>query len=271
VQGIDPLHICFQDKAMKLVLSAGLTVVGVLAFDDVSSAQSRARIMQVEFGTHVSELPIDEWVDPSCGTNGGPPSIELESFDEFALCPTEATTALREIWFIYDDEWEYIARAYGDPIEILSYSANMFFQQPIITSLLVDDAGLVQGYRIITDPETPNEVRREAYTLYGVFKGLFADAPWQCEDLPPSGRETPVEGSFLKTDCVMVSDERFVKLEARLLRKPGQNPREYAGFRSQTESFFESSVRLEVYSTEAVRHAPCCQPFIGPSASAAGR
>jgi hypothetical protein len=219
--------------------------------------------MEVEFGTHLSELPAEEWVDPSCGTNGGPPSIELEGFDEFARCPVEGGTGLREIWFIYDDEWEYIARAYRDPVEVLSYSANMFFQQPIITSLLVDGAGLVQGYRIITDPEAPNEVRREAFTLYGVLKGLFTDAPWQCEDLVPSERESPIEGRFLKADCIMVSDERFIRVEVRHLRKAGQNPREYAGFRTQTESLFESSVRLEVYRTDAVRAAPCCQAFFG--------
>ena len=47
----------------------------------------------------------------------------------------------------------------------------MFFRQPIITSLLVDDSGLVQGYRVVTDPRAPVAVRQEAHTLFAIFKG----------------------------------------------------------------------------------------------------
>ena len=69
----------------------------------------------------------------------GTPSLRLESFADFALCRTEARTGLHEVWFIYDDEWEYIARAYGDDEEIRRFSANVLYAQPIITSLLIDD------------------------------------------------------------------------------------------------------------------------------------
>jgi hypothetical protein len=239
-----------------------LTVLAVVLLTEGSRAQSSARILDVELGTHVSDLPLDEWVNPSCGTNGGPPSIELRSFAEFARCPVEAATGLREVWFIYDDEWEYIARAYRDPVEIRSYSANVFFQQPIITSLLVDEGGLVQGYRMITDPEAPEDLRREAYSLFSILRQQFGTEPWRCEDLPPAARETAIEGVFLKSDCVNVSEQRFVWLSGRHLRKAGQSPREYAGQRLPPGSLFDSSVRLEVFALDAVRNEPCCQALI---------
>ena len=224
-----------------------------------SLAQSRARIFAIELGSPVSSLPADQWVEPACGTNGGPPSLRLERFEDFERCQVEEATRLREIWFIYDDEWEYIARAYRDPVEIGSYSANVFYGQPIITSLLVDDGGLVQGYRVVTDPRAPTEVRATAYDLHTVFKTLFNSAPWQCVALAREEREDPVEGAFLKEDCVMAFEQRFIRLEGRHLRKPGQ-----AAFGIPPEGYFESSARLEVYNFDAVRDAPCCRAFARP-------
>jgi len=250
---------------MKYFLSvvSGLIVAGGLAAD-TAVAQSHARVFDVELGGPVSALPADEWVDPSCGTDGGPPSIVLEGFSDFARCPVEARTGLREIWFIYDDEWEYIARAYRDPTEILSYSANVFFAQPIITSLMVDDAGLVQGYRVITDPRAPIEVRMEASLLYMIFRGQFTEAPWQCTDLPREEREHPIDGRFLKASCEMVSEKHFVAVEGRHLLKPGQDVREVPRSLTQARGDFESSARLEVYSIDAVRDAPCCRASASP-------
>jgi hypothetical protein len=144
-------------------------------------------------------------------------------------------------------------------VEILSYSANAFSGQPIITSLLVDDGGLVQGYRVVTDPRAPTEVRVTAYELHATFKALFSGAPWQCVALAREEREDPVEGVFLKEDCVMASGERLIRLEGRHLRKPGQ-----AAFQIPPEGYFDSSARLEVYHFDAVRDAPCCRAFVRP-------
>jgi hypothetical protein len=239
---------------MRLLLSACACLMAIAVSGQGALAQSPKRIFDVPLGSPVSKLPSDLWVDPSCGTNGGPPSIRLDGFEAFARCRTEPDTGLHEVWFIYDDEWEYIARAYRDAIEIGRYSANTFYGQPIITSLLIDDGGLVQGYRVVTDPRAPEEVRLLAHTLTVVFKAQYGTTPWQCVDLPPQERETPVDGTFVKQDCASVSADRYVKVQGRLLRKPGQGD-----FSVAPQGYFESSARLEVYSTDAVRGAPCCQ------------
>ena len=128
----------------------------LLAFGAGSvAAQSRTRLFDIELGVKLAGLPLDEWVDPACGTNGGPPSVPLDGFEAFARCPVEAATGLREIWFIYDDEWEYIGRAQRDEAQIGRYSANTLYRQPIVSSLLIDKSGVVQGYRIVTDPRAP--------------------------------------------------------------------------------------------------------------------
>jgi hypothetical protein len=244
---------------MRLLPSALACLIAMPIAAPTAFAQSTARIFDVELGSSVGDLPSDQWVDPSCGTDGGPPGLRLESFADFGRCPVEEGTGLHEIWFIYDDEWEYIARAYRDPVEIGRYSENVFYGQPIITSLLIDDDGLVQGYRVVTDPRAPTEVRLLAHTLATIFKAQFRDALWQCENLPPVEREQPVDGVFVKEDCVMVSPDRLVMLQGRLLRKPGQ-----ADFQVAPEGYFDSSARLEVFDIDAVRDAPCCQAFARP-------
>ena len=75
--------------------------------------QPPPQIWDMKFGTPVGDLPDEEFVDPACGTNGGPPGLRLGSFEEFAKCRAESS-GLREIWFRYDDELEYIARAARD-------------------------------------------------------------------------------------------------------------------------------------------------------------
>jgi len=211
-----------------------------------ATAQAPApKIWDVKFGTAVSALPLDHFVDPSCGTNGGPPSRALKSFAEFGLCARERTTGLHEVWFRYDDEMEYVARARRSDIMIRQYQANSLAGQPIITSLLIDDAGLVQGYRIVNDPRVEGRTRVDAFNLADLFKGI-AGLGLNCTDLPPAEGERPIEDLFVKEVCEKNESERVVRIEARRYYKAGQfavDPNE----NRLTENQFESSARIEVY------------------------
>src|SRR6266849_5379715 len=101
------------------------------------------QIWDVKPGTPVGDLPDEAFVDPACGTNGGPPGLPSGSFETFAKCRAESS-GLREIWFRYDDELEYIARAARDPDAVEHNNAMLMLAQPVILSLLVDPAGLAQ-------------------------------------------------------------------------------------------------------------------------------
>lgn len=243
------------------------TVCAILAlgpFGHSAQAQSRTRITDVQLGTPVDALPVTEFVDPACGTNGGPPSLVLDHFADFRRCPVERSTGLREIWFIYDDEWEYIARAQRDERDIKRYSANDFYGQPIVTSLLIDAAGLVQGYRIVTDPRAPAEIRIDAHVLSGIFKSMFAFASWTCTDLPRDERELPIDDVYIKQSCEMATADRLLKLETRHLLKPGQDVRVNERSLTEARNDFESSSRLELYNRAAVMDAPCCRASARP-------
>ena len=94
--------------------------------------------------------------------------------------------------------------------------------QPVILSLLVDPKGLVQGYRIITDPHAEEELRMNAYTIAVAFKARLGTDGWTCEDLPPGAGETPIAGVFVKERCRKTAEGQNVVVESRYYYKPGQ-------------------------------------------------
>src|SRR5438874_2336717 len=92
-------------------IAAGVAMLlGVFAIDAAWGQQPSPKIWDVQLGAPVGELPEEEFVDPACGTNGGPPGLPIGTFEQFEKCRAEAS-GLREVWFRYDDEFEFIARA----------------------------------------------------------------------------------------------------------------------------------------------------------------
>ncbi len=207
------------------------------------------KIWDIALGTSVGALPLDDFVEPACGTNGGPPAQVLRSFAEFARCPVESATGLREVRFRYDDELEYIARARHADTLALAYQANALNGQPIILSLLIDDAARVAGYRIVSDPRADAATRIDAFGLADVFKGIV-DVPLVCVDRDPAEGERPLQDWFVKQTCEGMIDrdgrKQIAKIEARHYYKPGQYAVDPNDNRP-TENQFESSARMEVY------------------------
>ena len=207
-------------------------------------------IWDVRPGTPVGDLPQDDFVDPACGTNGGPPGLRIAGFEEFAKCRAEPS-GLREIWFRYDDEAEYIARAARDPDAIARSNAMLVLGQPVILSLLVDGGGLVQGFRIFTDPHAEADVRADAYTLAFAFKAQFGPAGWDCQDSPPAAGETAITGTFVKQQCRKMAGHQRITVESRHYYKSGQVPLD-PNTGLSTVNQFESSARIESVNVEAL-------------------
>jgi hypothetical protein len=228
--------------------SAALALAMLFVGAGAAPAQSPAQIWDIKPGTPVGELPDEAFVDPACGTNGGPPGLQLGAFENFARCRAEAS-GLREIWFRYDDELEYIARAARDADAIARSNAMVVLGQPVILSLLVDPQGLVQGYRIITDPHAEEELRMNAYSIAVAFKARFGTEGWACEDLAPGAGETPIAGVFVKERCRKTAGQNVV-VESRYYYKPGQGLID-PNTGVPTVNQFESSARMEAVAVSA--------------------
>lgn len=222
-----------------------------IRLQDFDKASIRIRIWDLQLGTSVTELP-PQYLDPHCGTNGGPPSLRLDEWSEFALCPVDRALGLHEIWFTEDDEAEYIARSYRqqtfDPGPV---SADVLFNHKVIYSLLVDDAGLVQGYRVFTDSRETASVRQSAYYVGVPLRNVYGYAAFECVNRPQGERQLEVDGLYANELCEGVVGEARVTIERHLFRKPGQT--EYDPIGRINVGAFESTTRLEVVRASLVR------------------
>jgi hypothetical protein len=245
-----PRRCNFAFVALALALIATVSLAGAASAQQ-ASPRNRSTIWDMQLGTPVSELPEEEFVDPACGTNGGPPGLRLDGFEQFERCRPE-TSGLREIWFRYDDELETIARAARDPDAVARNNAMVVLGQPVILSLLVDPAGLVQGFRIFTDPHAEQDLRVDAYRVAMAFTARFGTDGWECNDLPPTAGETPIMGTFVKRMCRKVADGQQITVESRHYYKSGQALLDPNTGRT-TVNQFESAARIELVRTESLQ------------------
>ena len=237
----------------------------VLGAGDASAQQRKPRIWDIPFGTHVRDLPSHEFVDPACGTNGGPASMPIGSFENFARCSVEEATGLYEVWFIHDDTLEYMGYAIRDAAVADRYRATRVLTQPVILSLLINGDGRLQGYRVVTDPRTEPAARLDAWSVSQHFRARFS-GEWDCAELPREEGESPINGRFVKERCQQVSEGRRLTMEVRHYFRPGQH--QYNPFGGKPmENAFESSARLDVIGIEPP--APAVQDLLDAAAAAA--
>jgi uncharacterized protein YjbI with pentapeptide repeats len=247
--------LCGPLRPLRLILGAAI----LLAAPDAVAQQRTPRIWDIPFGTHVRDLPTAEFVDPACGTNGGPPGLVLGSFEQFARCMAEPG-GLREIWFIYDDTLEHVGLARREPA---LRPATVVLDQPVILSFLIDGDGLVQGLRIVTDPRADPVTRLAAHEVVLAFHARFG-AGRGCADLPRADGEMPIDGLYVKQRCEQLVNGRRVVTEARHYYKPGQQVVDPLRI-GQSINEFESSSRVDVLQAE-----PSRAPAIAASARMSG-
>jgi len=204
----------------------------------------RADVWSLKLGTPASALSGNDFIDYACGSNGGPPQQPLAGWSDYAKCRPEPN-GLREVYFRYDDELEYWARAHRARTLIAQYAGTKVLDFPVILSGLFDASGTLAGLRIVTDPQASPQDRKQAYTLTNFFKARYGSDGWDCTDTPPAPGESPVGTLYINRRCTKLveSDMRAV-LETRFLRKPGQA--EFSGSGKLTVGQFESSTRLEL-------------------------
>ena len=225
---------------------AGALAVGLLATQTGSAQErpTRLEVWDITLGSHADTLPSREFIEFACGTNGGPPSRPLTGFSDFRKCKPE-DNGLYEVYFRYDDQVEYWARAQEATTMILLFGGTTAYSREVIVSVLIDENGIVQGYRLTSDPGTSAAKRVESYTVRNFLFGRYGDN-WVCVDLPPAEGETPVGPTFVKQVCTTEWEGTDVTLASNFFRKAGQaefDPRTNV----RTEGQFESLARLEVF------------------------
>jgi len=215
-------------------------------------------IWDVKLGQPVSAIPDADIVNVACGTNGGPPSLLLKNFTEFAKCPAEPS-GLHEVRFEYDDEQAYVAKALELEYRFLQAGTSVY-AHPVIISVLVDDKGIAQGIRIVTDDHASIRDRRGAASLEQNLKARFGDWKLACQQVPPADGEQPLGATFVHDVCTGAdASGANLRLEARYMRLKGE-----VGIDPTTQKVqrgdFASSTRFELVDAPYKPAQPPARP-----------
>jgi len=209
--------------------SAKIVFAMIAATVVLSSAQVNAQgrpdqgeIRGLRLGLEARKMTVDRFGEFACGSNGGPPRQKIDDWSDFAKCRAEPS-GLHEVYVRFDDEAEYIGRAIDDPLFAGQRVGTRVAGHPIILSVLFDAGGILRGLRFVSDPRGDPSARRMAHLLRLAIINRYDPAGWICTDIPAAPGETPVGGVFLKQRCEKATAERHLMVEARFLRKPGQN------------------------------------------------
>ncbi len=236
-----------RQPVLRIVLAALATALAAPVA--VAADSPKVTIFDIHLGMSAAQMPAEDLVEPACGTNGGPPGIPLSGFDNFRICPAEEN-GLREVTFIYDDEQAYRAKARRDLIALQNVDGTRVLDQPVIVSVLFDNAGIIQGIRIVTDPKALAQTRFNAFQLRIHYKARYGEDGWSCADLPPAAGETPIGQMFVKERCrKQLPDGTDVILQSNFFHKAGQSA--FDPFTQAPTPLFESSCRLELWSRAA--------------------
>jgi hypothetical protein len=237
-------------------------IATVIAWAAPAAAQDlrRATVWDLRLGQPIAAQPAPEQFRAfACGANGGPPRARLAGWSDFMRCKAGAD-GLHEVYFEYDDEYEYIARARDLPREIARWAGTTEGGFPVVVSALFDDAGVLAGIRLVTDPRPDfrNEVtdaelrKRTAAHVFGQFMAarFGIDPARDCKAEPPAEGETAVGDVFVKQRCALVDTQnaRRVTVAANYFRKPGQSGVNPQLPTQLTQGQFDSSARLEIWA-----------------------
>jgi hypothetical protein len=221
----------------------GLLLAGPLAVG-AQERPTRAEVWDIKLGLSAEALP-EAFAEYACGSNGGPPGVPLAGWRDFRRCRAEPG-GLHEVYFRYDDELEYWARANNFTTEVEQFSGTKVYGFPVVLSALFDVRGVLVGLRIVSDPRDASRRREDAHALRNFITARFGRDGWACTDHPPAEGETPVARTFIKQDCrKAIHGVGNAALHTRYFRKKGQSQFDPRTDR-ETDGQFESLVRFEL-------------------------
>lgn len=219
---------------LSLVLAAALLMAAPASAGDT--------VWDLKLGEPVAAQP-DGFIDYACGGNGGPPTIALSGFADFATCAAEPT-GWHEVYFRYDDEADSLREAWQRwPLARLEGTRVYGFRAML--SALFDETGTLVGLRILADPRgVPGGERNDQWRLAAVLQQHFSDATWTCEDAELRPRETMAASFFVKRTCTGASDGRELALAQNYFHKAGQGFVDTFG--KVQDTYFVSDSRFEI-------------------------
>jgi hypothetical protein len=182
------------------MLQVPVLLVAPLRADDRSGNDLR----DIRIGMAARELPSHGYADLACANE---PARKLSDWNAWADCPVDPSQ-LRAIRFGYDPA--------------IDREGTKVAGHPVILTLLIDDAGIVAGLLIATDPNSRLYLHKKAFLLAAQAKSRYGAEGWNCTDRQPAADEQPVGGVYVNEQCHKSVNDRAVTVERRLLRHEGE-------------------------------------------------
>ncbi|MBN9362872.1 MULTISPECIES: hypothetical protein [unclassified Devosia] len=228
------------------------------------AAQALAAPLPPEFrtlaiGETAASLPNEGYEAFACGSNGGPPLQHLTGWIDFAQCAPDAR-GLHEVYVEFGRRVGKLAERfhdqYGEELWLQRFGGTRLANFPVVLSLLFDDAGVVRGFRAVTDDRAHVEDRGRAYLFRLPVFQRYGARDWTCADLPRAPGETGVGEMFIKEVCTKDVEGRHIRVETHYFRKPGQTGLDIHGMFEPGQ--YESSTRWEAFDVtlDAAKAAP---------------
>jgi hypothetical protein len=162
-------------------------------------------LRDIHLGMTAADLTDAGYVDLACAID---PQKTLTAWAGWRDCPADPS-GFHAIKFGYDPA--------------TSREGTIVAGHPAVLTLLVDDAGIVSGLRIETDPKARLYIRKKAF-LFGIqAKSRYGFDGWSCTEAQPDAGEQPVGGVFVRERCTKTIHNRSIVVERNLFRKPEQD------------------------------------------------
>lgn len=232
-------------RAVAIMGAATVLAIAATAGGFAQTPSDEGEIHGLRLGLRAATMSLAGWGQLACGSNGGPPRQDLDTWADFKKCPPEQS-GLHEVGARFDDEAEYVAKALGVPSYAAGRIGTRVAGHPVVLSALFDDGGILRGIRMVSDPRATPVERRMAHLLGIAVINRYGADGWSCTDLSPAEGESAVGGIFIKRRCEKVLPGRALTVETHFLRKPGQhNVDPETG--DYTHGEFESWTRFELF------------------------
>jgi hypothetical protein len=162
-------------------------------------------LRNIRLGMPATDLVDAGYADFACATD---PQKSVTTWQGWRDCPADAS-GFHAIKFGYDPA--------------TSREGTIVAGHPAVLTLLVDDAGIVSGLRIETDPKARLYIRKKAFLFGTQVKSRYGVDGWSCTEAQPDAGEQPVGGVFVRERCTKTIPQRSIVVERSLFRKPEQD------------------------------------------------
>lgn len=176
-------------------------------------------VWDLDLGTSVSQIS-GTFADFACGTNGGPPSVALLGFEDYRQCETDER-GLHEVYFRYGDEQEFIARALEQQRRLEMCEGTRVYGIPVVASALIDEAGILRGLRLVSDPRGVDPGDRNDHWALGAMLQRRFDGDWECTPLPLAAGGTNAATYLPNRECILSTDTVEITVRQEYFHRTG--------------------------------------------------